>query len=318
MNQVLHTDDVHAAARRLAGIAHRTPVCTSRTLDERVGSHVFAKCENLQRAGAFKFRGAYNAIAQLTSQQLRAGVVAFSSGNHAQAVALTCRLLNAPVVIVMPADAPPGKLAATRGYGAEVITYDRQTQDRTAIGQRLAAERGLTLIPPFDHPHVMAGQGTVALELLAETGPLDALVVPVGGGGLIAGCGTAARSMHPDVRIVAAEPQAADDTSRSLRAGRRVGIPVPDTLADGLAAPIPGELTFDVNRQLINEVRTVSEDEIRAAILLAFERLKLVIEPSAAVALAALLGDRPRPGDRIGVVLSGGNLSPDRFARLLG
>lgn len=318
MDQVLHPDDVRAAARRLDGIAHRTPVVTSRTLDRLTGARVFAKCENLQRAGAFKFRGAYNAIAALTPQQLRAGVVAFSSGNHAQAVALACRLLGAPAAVVMPADAPAGKLAATRGYGAEVVTYDRHAQDRTAIGQQLAAERSATVIPPFDHPHVMAGQGTAALELLAETGPLDALVVPVGGGGLIAGCGTIARSAHPDLRVVAAEPRAADDTSRSLRAGHRVGIPVPDTLADGLAAPIPGELTFDINRRLIDEIRTVDEDEIRAAALLVFERLKLVIEPSAAVALAALLDGRQPPGERIGVLLSGGNISPDGFSRMLG
>ncbi|MBE9375244.1 pyridoxal-phosphate dependent enzyme [Saccharopolyspora sp. HNM0983] len=316
MDAVLRAEDVRAAARRLDGTAHRTPVHTSRAVDELTGSRVFFKCENLQRAGAFKFRGAYNAIARLDAQQRRAGVVAYSSGNHAQAVALACRLLGATAVVVMPTDAPAGKVAATREYGAEVVTYDRHTQDRTAIGRRLAAERGLVLIPPFDHPDVMAGQGTAALELLADAGPLDALVVPVGGGGLIAGCATAARSVQPDLRIVAAEPLAADDTSRSLRAGRRVRIPVPDTIADGLAAPEPGELTFEVNRRLIDEIRTVPEDEVRAAVLLAFERLKLVIEPSAAVAVAALLGGRPQPGERIGVVLSGGNIAPADFARL--
>jgi threo-3-hydroxy-L-aspartate ammonia-lyase len=318
MDAVLTLADVEAAAGRLEGVAHRTPVVTSRAIDEIVGSRVFFKCENLQRVGAFKFRGAYNAISQLGREQLDRGVAAYSSGNHAQAVALAARLLGSRAVILMPKDTPDVKLAATRGYGAEVVVYDRYTEDRVALGTRLAAERGLTLIPPYEDLRVMAGQGTVALELLRETGPLDALVVPVGGGGLMAGCAVAATATSPGIRMIGVEPSEGDDTKRSLAAGVRVAIPVARTIADGQAADTPGELTFSINKDLIEQIVLVSDDEIRSAMILAFERLKLVLEPSGATALAAVLSGRlePRP-ERIGVVFSGGNIGARRFADLV-
>ena len=311
--------DVRSAADRLAGVAHRTPVVRSRTLDARVGATVFLKCENLQRVGAFKFRGAYNAVSRLTAEQLARGIAAYSSGNHAQAVALAARELGSTAAIVMPADTPASKLAAVTGYGAEIITYDRYTGNREQIGERLAAERGLALIPPYEHPHVMAGQGTAALELLEETGELDALVVPVGGGGLMAGSATAAKALHPGIRMIGVEPQAGDDTKRSLAAGERVAVPVARTIADGQAASIPGELTFAVNRRLVDDIALVGDDEIRAAMRFAFDRLKLVLEPSGASGLAALLaGKVPGRPARVGVILSGGNVDTARFAQLLG
>jgi threo-3-hydroxy-L-aspartate ammonia-lyase len=315
---ILTLTDVRAAARQLHGVAHRTPVLTSGTLDRALGARVFVKAENFQRVGAFKFRGAYNAIAQLEPDRRAAGVAAYSSGNHAQAVALAASLLGTKALIVMPQDAPPSKVAATRGYGAEIAHYDRYTEDREAVAARIADERGMAIVPPFDHPHVMAGQGTTALELLEETGPLDALVVPMGGGGLMAGCATVARALHPAIRLVGVEPAGGDDNRRSLEAGERIRIPVPRTIADGLAVDIPGELTFAVNRRLVDEVVVVTEDEIRAAMAFAFERLKVVVEPSGAAGLAALLGGRA--GDlppRVGVVFSGGNVGLDRFAELL-
>ena len=312
-------EDVRDAAARLKGIAHRTPVLRSRTLDALVGAEVFLKCENFQRVGAFKFRGAYNAASRLTPQQLARGIAAYSSGNHAQAVALAARELGSTAVIVMPEDTPRSKRDATLGYGAEVVTYDRYTEDRVAVGEALAAERGLALIPPYEHPHIMAGQGTAALELLEETGELDALVVPVGGGGLIAGSATAAKGLHAGIQVVGVEPEAGDDTRRSLEAGRRVSIPVPRTIADGQAADTPGELTFSVNRRLVDRITLVSDDEIRDAMRFAFERLKIVVEPSGATPLAALLAGRAHPlPRRIGVILSGGNIDSDRFARLCG
>ncbi|MFI6932231.1 threo-3-hydroxy-L-aspartate ammonia-lyase [Streptomyces sp. NPDC050287] len=310
-------DDIRDAAARLKGVAHRTPVLRSRTLDERVGAEVFLKCENFQRVGAFKFRGAYNAASRLTPEQLARGIAAYSSGNHAQAVALAARELGTTAVIVMPEDAPASKRAATAGYGAEIVTYDRYTGDRVAIGEALAAERNLALIPPYEHPHVMAGQGTAALELLEETEELDALMTPVGGGGLIAGSATAAKGLNSGIRVIGVEPEAGDDTRRSLEAGRRVTIPVPRTIADGQAAETPGELTFAVNQRLVDEIALVSDDEIREAMRFAFERLKIVVEPSGATPLAALLAGRagalPR---RIGVIVSGGNIDTGRFARL--
>ncbi len=311
--------EVEAAAERLAGIAHRTPVAHSRTLDRRVGGEVVLKCENLQRGGAFKFRGAYNAIAQLDPEALRLGVVAYSSGNHAQAVALAAGLLGSRAVIVMPEDAPRSKLDATRGYGAEVVTYDRYAEDRVAIGERLAVERGLSLIAPFDDPRVIAGQGTAALELLEQAGPLDALLVPVSGGGLIAGSAIVADALSPQTRIVGVEPEHGDDTRRSLAEGHRVEIAVPRTIADGLAVPIPGELTFEINRRLVREVVVVSDEEIVAAMAFLFERMKLVAEPSGAIAVAALLAGRTAADSlRIGVIVSGGNVDASRFAALLG
>ncbi|MEU3841261.1 threo-3-hydroxy-L-aspartate ammonia-lyase [Streptomyces sp. NPDC028635] len=311
-------DDVRDAAERIKGVAHRTPVLRSRTLDERVGAEVFLKCENFQRVGAFKFRGAYNAASRLTPGQLERGIAAYSSGNHAQAVALAARELGTTAVIVMPEDAPPSKRAATEGYGAEIVTYDRYTGDRVALAEALAAERGLTLIPPYEHPHVMAGQGTAALELLEEAGELDALLVPVGGGGLMAGSATAATALRPGIRMIGVEPEAGDDTKRSLAAGRRVEIPVPRTLADGQALPTPGELTFSVNRRLVDDIALVTDDEIRQAMVFAFERLKIVLEPSGATPLAALLAGRAgTPPRRVGLILSGGNVDADRFSRIV-
>jgi threonine dehydratase len=313
----LTPDDVRDAAARLKGVAHRTPVLRSRTLDGLVGAAVFLKCENFQRVGAFKFRGAYNAASRLTPDQLTRGIATYSSGNHAQAVALAARELGTTAVIVMPEDAPPAKRRATEGYGAEIVTYDRYTGDRVALAEALAAERGLTVIPPYEHPHVMAGQGTAALELLEEVGPLDALLTPVGGGGLIAGSGTVAKALYPRLRLIGVEPEAGDDTKRSLEAGRRIEIPVPRTIADGQALHTPGELTFSVNRRLVDAVALVGDDEIRDAMRFAFERLKIVVEPSGATPLAALLSGRagalPR---RVGVIVSGGNVDAERFARL--
>ncbi|MGW2046311.1 threo-3-hydroxy-L-aspartate ammonia-lyase [Streptomyces sp. NPDC001858] len=312
-------DDVRDAAARLKGVAHRTPVLRSRTLDRIVGAEVLLKCENFQRVGAFKFRGAYNAASRLTPAQLARGIAAYSSGNHAQAVALAARELGATAVIVMPEDAPRSKRAATEGYGAEIVTYDRYTGDRVAITEALAAERGLTVIPPYEHPHVMAGQGTAALELLEEAGELDALLTPVGGGGLIAGSATAVKGLRPGIRVVGVEPEAGDDTKRSLEAGRRIEIPVPRTIADGQALHTPGELTFSVNRRLVDEIVLVSDDEIRAAMRFAFERLKIVVEPSGATPLAALLAGRlDGPPRRVGVIVSGGNIDTARFAELCG
>ncbi len=315
----LTLDDVRDAAARLKGIAHRTPVITSRTLNARVGAEVFVKCENFQRVGAFKFRGAYNAAARLTPDQLAKGIAAFSSGNHAQAVALAARELGTTAVILMPEDAPRSKMEATLGYGAEVVTYDRYTQERNALGAELAEERGLALIPPYDHPDVIAGQGTAALELLEETGELDALVVPVGGGGLIAGCATAAKSLHPAVRIIGVEPEEGDDTKRSLDSGERVTLPVPRSIADGQVVPSPGEITFALNQRLVDAIALVSDEEIVEAMRFAFERLKIVLEPSGATGLAALLSGRidnlPR---RVGIIASGGNIDTRRFTELLG
>ncbi|GAC1659342.1 MAG: pyridoxal-phosphate dependent enzyme [Candidatus Elarobacter sp.] len=308
-------EDVRAAAQRLRGVAHRTPVVTSVTLDERTGARVFLKAENLQRIGAFKFRGAYNKIAQLPQPHKRGGVVAFSSGNHAQGVALAAKLLCVPAVIVMPSDAPAAKLAATRGYGAEVITYERERMNRAELAASIAAERGATLVPPYDDPAIIAGQGTVALELIEDAGQLDVLLVCLGGGGLLAGCSLAASALSPGVRIYGVEPEAGDDWVRSWRADRIVSIPVPKTIADGQQTQAPGELTWPIVRRLAAGVVTVSDDEIRAAMRFAFERLKLVVEPSGASALAALLaGKIDARGARVGVTISGGNVDPVTFA----
>ncbi len=316
---MISLDDVRAAAARLEGVANRTPVLTSRTLDDRVGASVHVKAECFQRGGAFKFRGAYNKIASIPPDVRGRGVLAYSSGNHAQAVAIAARLLGTSATIVMPEDAPPAKLEATRGYGAEVVSYDRWNEDREEIGRRLAEERGVELVRPYDDPLVMAGQGTTALELLDDVPDLDVLVVPVGGGGLIAGCATAAKALRPGIRIVGVEPEAGDDTQRSLAAGERVRIDIPRTIADGLQAAEPGELTFEVNRLLLDEVVTVSDDEILEAMAFLFDRMKLVVEPSGAVGIAALLTGRvASPGKNAGVVISGGNVGVTRFAELLG
>jgi threo-3-hydroxy-L-aspartate ammonia-lyase len=310
---VIELADVRRAAERLAGVAHRTPVLTSRTLDELTGSRVFLKAECLQRAGAFKFRGAYNKLASLPEGR---DVIAYSSGNHAQAVALAARLRGVHATIVMPEDAPAAKLEATRGYGAEVVTYDRWTESREEIGNRLAAEHGLELVRPYDDPLVMAGQGTVALELLEDVPDLDVLVAPISGGGLIAGCATVAEALRPEIRVVGVEPSAGDDTARSLAAGERVNVGIPRTIADGLGAPEPGELTFAVNRELVDEVVTVEDDELVEAMVFLFDRLKLVVEPSGAAGVAALLQGR-LPRGRVGIVVSGGNVGAARFAELV-
>lgn len=317
---VIGIEDVQAAAARLDGVAHRTPVLTSRTLDEATGARVLLKAENLQRTGAFKFRGAYNRIASLEEHESAGGVVTWSSGNHAQAVALAARLLGTHATIVMPHDAPPAKVAATRGYGAEVVRYDRYTEDREAIGRKLAAERRLAMVHPYEDPLVMAGQGTVALELLEDAGPLDVLLVCVGGGGLIAGCATAAAALSPGTRVIGVEPAAGDDTRRSLQAGERVSIPMPRTIADGQQLDIPGERTFSVVRRLVADVVLASDEELLDAMVFAFDRLKMVLEPSGACALAALLaGHVPAvAGLRVGVTLSGGNMGLERFFALLG
>ncbi|MET8153464.1 pyridoxal-phosphate dependent enzyme [Actinoplanes sp. NPDC049668] len=315
---IVTLEDVRDAAALLAGVAHRTPVLRSRTLDALVGAEVHVKAENFQRTGAFKFRGAYHALSRLSPAQRSRGVASFSSGNHAQALALAAREFGTTAVILMPADTPASKRAAAEGYGAEILTYDRYTGDRVALGAALAAERGLALIPPYEHPHVIAGQGTAALELLEDAGELGALLVPTGGGGLLAGSATAAKGLHPGIRMIGVEPEAGDDTRRSLAAGRRVAIPVPRTIADGQAAETPGELTFSVNRRLTDEIALVGDDEIRAAMRFAFERMRIVVEPSGATGLAALLAGRAGPlPDRVGLILSGGNIDAARFAELI-
>jgi threonine dehydratase len=307
-----------AAAARLRGVAHRTPVVTSRTLDARVGARVFLKCENLQRMGAFKFRGAYNRIAQLDAAERARGVVAFSSGNHAQGVALAAQLLGVFATIVMPEDAPASKLAATREYGAEVILYDRNTMNRGAIAERLAAERGAVLVPPYDDTAIVAGQGTVALELLEDVPDLDVLLVCTGGGGLLAGSALAATALRPGIAVFGVEPAAGDDFAQSFARGERVEIPVPDTIADGQRTTSPGELTFPIVKRLCAGIVTAREEDLCEAMRFAFERLKLVVEPSGACALAALLaGTVGVAGSRVGVILSGGNVDAERYAEFI-
>ncbi len=315
MGEAATSADVAAAAARLAGVAHRTPVVTSRTLDERTGGGAYLKCEQFQRGGAFKFRGAYNRLAQLNGAGRVGGAVAYSSGNHAQGVALAARVLGISATIVMPADAPAAKLAATRGYGARVVLYDRATEDRDALARAVADDLGATLVPPFDDPDIIAGQGTVARELLEDVPDLDALLVCVGGGGLLAGCALAAEAVRPDLELWGVEPAAGDDLARSLRAGRRIEIAVPETIADGMRTTTPGRLTYPIVARRCAGIVTVTDDELRAAMRFAFERLKLVLEPSGAAALAALLGGKVRArGRRIGVTLSGGNVDPASFA----
>jgi threonine dehydratase len=327
----INFDDVTAAAQRLAGHAHRTPVLTSRTADELTGARVFFKAENFQRMGAFKFRGAFNALARFTPAQRERGVIAFSSGNHAQAVALSARLLGMPSVIVMPKDAPPAKLAATRGYqqgqrDSEVVLYDRYTEDREAIGRKLADEHGMTLVPPYDHADVMAGQGTAALEMVQQVreldgGGLDALLVCVGGGGLISGCAVAATHLLPGVQVWGVEPEAGNDTQRSLAEGRIVHIDTPRTIADGAQTQHSGELTFPVIQRLVRGIVTVSDAQLVEAMRFFAERMKIVVEPTGCLAAAALMsraaGLPDLQGCRVGVILSGGNVDVKRYAELL-
>jgi len=310
--------DVVAAARMLRGHAHRTPVVTSSAVNERTGASVFFKCENLQRAGAFKFRGAYNALSHLSAEQREHGVVAFSSGNHAQAVALAGRLLGIHAVIVMPLDAPRVKTEATRGYGAEIIFYDRAHDRREDIAARLQQERGLSLIPPFDHPHIIAGQGTAALELIEDCGALDYLLVCCGGGGLLSGCAIAARHLAPGIRVIGVEPAAGDDVVRSFRTGSIQSVHNPDTIADGARTSAPGELTFPLIQHYVHDMLAVSDEALLRTMLYLWERLKLVIEPTGALGAAALLeGLLDARGKRVGVILSGGNADFRHLCRLL-
>ena len=310
---------VTRAAARIAGVAHRTPVMTSRTADARTGGRLFFKCENLQRVGAFKFRGAYNAVAALDPGQRARGIVAFSSGNHAQAMALAGRLQGAPVVIIMPEDAPAAKIAATRGYGAEVVLYDRYTADREVLGRGIAEARGLALIPPYDHPDVIAGQGTAAKELIEETGPFDLLLVCLGGGGLLAGSALAAEALAPGCRVVGVEPEAGNDGQRSFRSGAIVHIPVPRTIADGAQTQHLGQITFPIIRRLVADVVTVPDAALVDAMRFFAERMRIVVEPTGCLAAAAALtGAVEVRGQRVGVLLTGGNVDLARFAALLG
>jgi threo-3-hydroxy-L-aspartate ammonia-lyase len=314
--------DIAAAAERLAGHARRTPVMTSRMVDERTGAQVFFKCENFQRMGAFKFRGAFNALAQLTPEQKRHGVLAYSSGNHAQAVALAGTLLGVTTVIVMPQDAPQVKLEATRGYGAEVITYDPQTARREELAAAIAGERGMTVIPPYNHAQVVAGQGTAAKELIEETGPLDFLLVPCGGGGLLSGCAVAASRWSPDCKVIGVEPEAGDDATRSFHSKTLQTCHNPDTIADGARTPSLGTITFPLVLNYVHDMLTVSDAELLRSMFWIWERMKIVIEPTGALAAAALLegkldGRHEYKGRRIGVVISGGNADIRALCRLI-
>ena len=315
---MLQFTDIQAAATRIKGVAHRTPVLTSTTLDALLGMRVFMKAEHLQRMGAFKFRGGYNAVNSLSDAERARGVVAFSSGNHAQAVALAAQLHGCRATIVMPVDAPLPKMAATRGYGAQVITYDRYTEDRSVIAARVAAETGALLIPPFDHLPVMAGQGTAALELIEDAGPLDSLIVCAGGGGFLSGCAVAAKHLLPGIAVFGAEPERGNDMQQSLSAGRIVSIDVPRTICDGQQTQAVGRHPFEVIQALVSDVLTVPDPAVVDAMRFAFERMKQVLEPSGACALAALMLHRERfRGQRVGVTLSGGNIDVARFMALM-
>ena len=315
---MLTFDDITEAAERIRGVVHRTPVLTSRTLDELTGRQVFLKAENLQRTGAFKMRGAYNAVARLAERQPDATIVTYSSGNHGQAIAHSAQLLGLDACVVMPHDAPEVKAEAVTGYGAEIVRYDRYTESRDGVAATVAADRGATVIPPFDHLDVMAGQGTCGLELIEEVGDLDVVAVCLGGGGLLSGVATATRHLSPDTSVVGVEPAAGDDGKRSLAAGRRVTIEQPVTIADGQATTSLGELTFEVISDKVDAIETVTDDEIVDAMRFCFDRLRIVVEPSGASSLAAVMAGRVgRPGDRVGVTLSGGNVDRARFAELL-
>lgn len=310
-------EDVAAAAQRLAGQAHRTPVLRSRTADQMLGAEVFFKCENLQRAGAFKFRGAFNALSRFDAAQRRAGVIAFSSGNHAQAIALAGRVLGIPAAILMPHDAPRSKVAATQGYGAEVIRFDRYREDREAIALRLAQDRGLTLVPPYDHPDVIAGQGTATLELIEEVGALDDLFVCLGGGGLLSGAALATRALAPGCRIHGVEPEAGNDAQQSIARGEIVHIETPQTIADGAQTQHLGRLTFEIIRRDVADIVTATDAQLVQAMRFFFERMKLVVEPTGCLGFAgACHAGLPLAGRRVGVLISGGNVDLQRFAEL--
>jgi threonine dehydratase len=311
-------DDVAAAAQRIEGHAHRTPVLRSRTADEELGAQVYFKAENLQRMGAFKFRGAFNALSRFDARQRKGGVVAFSSGNHAQAIALSARLLGIPATIVMPQDAPAAKVAATKGYGGNVVLYDRYTEDREAIGRKLAEERGMTLIPPYDHPDVIAGQGTAAKELFDEVGPLDALFVCLGGGGLLSGSALSARALSPGCKIYGVEPEAGNDGQQSFRSGAIVHIDTPKTIADGAQTQHLGHYTFDIIRRDVDDVLTVSDAQLVDEMRFFASRMKIVVEPTGCLGFAAARAMREQlKGKRVGVILSGGNVDMERFCSLL-
>jgi threonine dehydratase len=316
MPLAIQAEDVRAAAVRIRPLARRTPVFTSAGFDAAAGTRVFFKCENLQRGGAFKIRGAANLVLSLSTESLARGVVAYSSGNHAQATAIAAKYVGVASTIVMPEDAPKSKMEATRAHGARIVTYNRFKDSREAIAQSILKETGATLVPPFDHPMIMAGQGTAAMELLEETGPLDALITPVGGGGLLSGSATIAKAQQPAIRMFGAEPESANDTFLSMQAGERVSVH-PDTIADGLRAPKPGELTFPVVRQLVERIVLVSEDEIRAALKFVLLRMKILVEPSGAVPIAAVLFHKLPPDiQSVGVVISGGNVDFEDLAKM--
>ena len=315
MALAIDAEQVRAAAERIRPLARKTPVMTSAGFDGEAGIQVHFKCENLQRGGAFKIRGASNLVLSLSPEAMARGLVAYSSGNHAQATAIAARYVGAQATIVMPEDAPRSKMEATRAHGARIVTYNRFTDSRETIAGALLKESGATLVPPFDHPMIMAGQGTAALELLNETGPLDALIAPIGGGGLLSGCATIAKAMNPDIRVFGAEPEGANDTFLSMIAGERITVPHPDTIADGLRAPKPGELTFPILRHLVERVVLVSDEEIRATVKFLLLRLKILVEPSGAVPAAAVLFRKLPEGIRsVGVVLSGGNVDFEDLA----
>jgi threonine dehydratase len=315
MHPAIQADDVRAAAGRIRPLARQTPVLGSPAFDHEAGVRTLFKCENLQLGGAFKIRGASNLVLSLPKETLAKGIVAYSSGNHAQATAIASQYVGVPATIVMPQDAPRSKMEATRRRGANIVTYNRFTESRESIAAGILKESGATLVPPFDHPMIMAGQGTAALELFTETGPLDALITPVGGGGLLSGCATIAKAMHPGIRIFGAEPQAGNDTFLSMNAGERIGISVPDTIADGLRSQKPGELTFPIVRSLAERIALVTDDELRAAVKFLLLELKVLVEPSGAAAAAAVLFHKLPPEIRsIGVVLSGGNVDFEDLA----
>jgi threonine dehydratase len=306
--------DVEAAASRIAGVAHRTPVQTSRTLNEMIGAEVFFKCENFQRMGAFKFRGAFNALSKFSPEQRRAGVVAFSSGNHAQGIALSAKILNIPATIVMPHDAPAAKVAATKGYGANVVVYDRYTEDREAIGRRLADENGLTLIPPYDHPDVLSGQGTAAKELFEDVGALDYLFVPLGGGGLLSGSALSTRALAPQCVLYGVEPEAGNDGQQSFRSGEIVHIETPKTIADGAQTQHLGHYTFGIIKRDVNDILTAPDSDLVSAMKFFAARMKMVVEPTGCLGLAAALNMKDSlKGKRVGVLISGGNIDLERF-----
>jgi len=312
-------DDVVAAAGRIEGHAHRTPVLRSRTLDERLGAQLFFKCENFQRMGAFKFRGGFNALARFDTAQRKSGALAFSSGNHAQAIALSARLQGIKAVILMPTDAPQAKIAATRGYGAEVVLFDRFTQDREQLAAELARKRGMTVIPPFDHADVIAGQGTAAKELFEEVGALDTLFVCVGGGGLISGSALAARALAPACKVIGVEPQAGNDAQQSMRSGAIVRIDTPRTIADGAQTQSVGKLTFAIMRRDVDDIVTVTDAQLVETMRFFAERMKIIVEPTGCLgAAAASLGSLPLAGQRVGVIVSGGNVDLQRFSQLMG